>query len=356
MTIYKFSSEDKVRNSIKLYPRKHFYIYDSSVYDNTSFPTSSVVGDTFIIKNGEGEYFSSVTNIENIDYGDKVTGNSITKFSASINRNLFTGSTRAKIEALKNTYNYYSQTSPHYNYSSSLGNKESQDINLIQIPTILYGSKIKRGTVDLKFYISGSLIGQLKDENKNGELIQVGPSGSAGSGNVAGVCLYNEGMISLTGSWKLEETDRQYLPSSNATGSWLYFGAGIEDDFPKSVLPSASFEIDYQGTYKMPTTTFFCEAPRSELNHSNNPTYIEYGQTSTASFGKSFYRENDALSVKNIISASYSEVTASFEKVTYISDINLYDKDRNLLAIAKTSKPVKKTLDRSITFKLTLDL
>lgn len=360
MTIYKLNSEDKVKNSINLYPRKHFYIYDSVVHHNTTFPSSSVIGDTYLYKNGEGEFFSSVTETDyagNFSYGDKVAGNSISQFTSSLKRDLFTSSVRSKVEALKNSYDYYTSLSPHYKYSSSLGNKETQDLNLIQVPSIFYGTKIKKGTVDLRFYISGSLIGQLKDEKNNGELIQVGPSGSTGSGSVAGVCLYNEGIISLTGSWNLESTTRQYLKGgSSDEGSWLYYGAGISKDFPTSQLPSASFEMGFKSSYKVPTVTWFCKAPRGELNHSNNPTYIKYGQTVTSSFDKKLYRENSEIEIQNVVSASYSEVAASFEKITFISDINLYDKDKNLIAVAKTSKPVKKTLDRDLTFKLTLDL
>ena len=74
---------------------------------------------------------------------------------------------------------------------------------MLSIPSIIFGTSIKKGSVDLNFYVSGTLIGQLKDENRDGNLIQVGPIGSNGSGSVAGVVLYNEGFVSLTGSWDL---------------------------------------------------------------------------------------------------------------------------------------------------------
>ena len=74
---------------------------------------------------------------------------------------------------------------------------------LVSVPSIFYGREIQKGTVDLKFYISGTLVGELKDERENGELIQVGPTGSVYSGSTAGVVLYNEGVMILTGSWDL---------------------------------------------------------------------------------------------------------------------------------------------------------
>ena len=127
--------------------------------------------------------------------------------------------------ALKNVLNRYAYWSPRYQFSSSYGDKAIEDINLISIPSIFYGSSINKqnGTVNLKYYVSGTLIGELRDENKNGELIQVGPSGSVGTGSVAGVVLYNEGFILLTGSWALEPTQRDYKNGTLADSSWLVF-------------------------------------------------------------------------------------------------------------------------------------
>ena len=93
--------------------------------------------------------------------------------------------------------------SRHYSFSSSLGYKGTQNINLISIPSIIFGSEIKKGSVDLEFYVSGSLVGQLKDQNRNGELIQVGPEGSTGSGSVAGVVAsvtgFVDGIVNVVG-------------------------------------------------------------------------------------------------------------------------------------------------------------
>jgi len=45
-----------------------------------------------------------------------------------------------------------------------------------------------------------------------------------------------------------------------------------------------------------------------------------------------------------------------FQKQTWISRIGIYDEDMNLIGIAKPANPVKKTVDRSFTFKLKLDI
>ena len=69
-----------------------------------------------------------------------------------------------------------------------------------------------------------------------------------------------------------------------------------------------------------------------------------------------FYAENEQVKVKNIVKSVYNNYTASFQRETYISEIGIYDKDRNLIAIAKTANPIKKTEDRALTFKLKLDI
>ena len=61
------------------------------------------------------------------------------------------------------------------------------------MPKIFYGTRIKPGSLSLKFYVTGTLVGELQDTRYNGELVQVGPAGSVGSGSVAGVAMYEEG-------------------------------------------------------------------------------------------------------------------------------------------------------------------
>ena len=62
------------------------------------------------------------------------------------------------------------------------------------------------------------------------------------------------------------------------------------------------------------------------------------------------------MSAKNIVSSSFDDHTASYEKTTYISKVGVYDKDKNLIAVAKLANPVRKTQDKQYTFKLKLDI
>ena len=61
-------------------------------------------------------------------------------------------------------------------------------------------------------------------------------------------------------------------------------------------------------------------------------------------------------SFKNIVSSSFARYSSSFDATTYIRTIGIYDEDKNLIAVAKTANPVKKTAEQDYTFKLKLDL
>ena len=259
--------------------------------------------------------------------------------------------------ALRNKLDYYSVMSRHYKVNSIYGNKDLQDLNLISIPSIFYGTQIKPGTISLKWYLSGSLQGELQDISQNGELIQVGPAGSTGSGSVAGVALYNDGILLLTGAWALNPVTFN-LDEAGKTPSWLHFGAGANDSSTRDVAPtpSASFTMDFKGTNETQVMTMFTHAKSGEINYSTNPTFLKYGQDSTFYTSSAVYEENSELELKNIASSSYSDYSASFERQVYISRIGVYDKNKNLIAVATLSNPVLKKEAENISFKLKLDI
>jgi hypothetical protein len=288
------------------------------------------------------------------------------------------------LQTLRNTINRYSVTSPHFQYSSSTnpatGLGEGRDlsvvpVNLISVPGIFYGSKIQRGSVDLKYYITGTLVGHLHDRNQNGELIQIGPEDSPYSGSVAGLVLYKQGFVILTGSWDLTQAESSYGPSIlidykdediPCTSSWLYFAVGANDSIPVdskgtdelNSRTTASYALEFSGTNEIPVMTMFAHAQKGHLNYSNNPTYLSHsgnGIDYRAVTSSMSYYEPD-LGTTNIVSSSFVTPTASFAKETYISKIGLYDKNRNLIGVTTVSKPIKKTEDREFTFKLKLDI
>jgi len=95
------------------------------------------------------------------------------------------------------------------------------------------------------------------------------------------------------------------------------------------------------------------------LNYSSNPTYVDYSNRKTSFDAKSTstqFTEPSNIEIKNTVSSSYEDPTGSFQKQTFISRVGIYDKDKNLIGVAKVANPVKKTEDREFTFKLKLDI
>jgi len=267
---------------------------------------------------------------------------------------------------LRNSLEFYTTRSPHYGLVVDGVNKDEQDINLISVPKIFYGSRIKPGSMSLKFYVTGTLVGELQDTKYNGELIQVGPVGSVGSGSVAGVVMYEEGLALLTGSWKLTAEAYDFGGSGGdpridfKTGSWLYFAAGANDGISGSTVAaattSASFDFSFKGHTETQVLTMFAHARRGEVNYSNNPTFLEHGQNMIAITSSNIYMENDAVTIKNTVSSSHAGHSASFERQVYISRVAIYDDDKKLIGIATLSNPVLKKEAQDLSFKLKLDI
>ena len=279
--------------------------------------------------------------------------------------------------ALKNRLNFYGLRNIHHKVigTSSQGgrvdrwNKDDQQINLISIPSIFYGTKIKPGSVSLKMYFTGTLVGELTDPKRDGELVQ--RSGSVNSqfdGLRAGVVLYEEGFILLTGSWNVSAEAIPIIPASTTPAvdaisdelKWIYFGAGAQDNVTQATTgenyEKASFGLSFRGTTETQVMTMFAQAKRGQANYSNNPTFIQYGQTTLEVTSSKVYEENSNRIIKNITTSSYSDYSASFKRQVYISRIALYDGNKNLIGIASLSNPVLKEEDRDLTFKIRLDI
>jgi len=282
--------------------------------------------------------------------GDVMKGSYPLTSSISIDQYGVTLAGRKKrvLYSLKNSLNFYTALSGHYAYSSSLGDKEEQKLNIISIPSIFYGSSIKKGSVKLKYYVSGTLEAEASDKNRNGELIQT--SGST-TGDVIGVVLYNEGFIVLTSSTNISAHVETYEPSSATkyNASWKYFASTGSYN---SV--SSSYKIELDGINYIETMTMFAHAKSNQLNFSNNPTFLT---SSISAFTSSnIYHEDAAHEIKNIVSSSYKGHNANFKPVTYISKVGIYDEERNLIAVAALANPVRKLEERDYTFKLKLDI
>ena len=265
------------------------------------------------------------------------------------------------ITSLRNTLGYYSRMSPHFlydcNFNNNVWHKGTQELNLISIPSIFFGNSIKKTSVKLGFYLSGTLVAELNDTKGDGELIETtGPN----INQVAGVVLYDHGFVMLTGSWDLHAETEEYDGNASAvTPKWVNFAVGLRDpdgETPNVNIPSASYSIDFKGVNPIPTLTMFAHAKKTEFNISSNPTFVEKAAT-----GKRVDIVNNSViypsvKIKNTVKSHYKNYEENFDDIVYISKIGIYDMHRNLLAVANLATPVKKIKGRDYTFKLKLDI
>ena len=322
----------------------------------------------WISKDGARSSFKTVSLVSynnEFEYGDVLS--STYPYSASITReyiaNPYVDNTNynASYVSLRNALNYYRIRSTHYMVSSDYGNKDTQTLNMISVPSIFYGTRMYPGSMSLKWYFTGSLIGELQDTKKNGELIQVGPPGSPDIGKVAGVALYDEGVVLLTGSWDLNTTSIGLGTGSHSSRpQWIYFGAGANDGVTTGTAGatycSASFQMSFKGQTETQVMTMMAHAKRGEVNYSNNPTFLKYGQTKTFFTSSHIYEEKKDLLLKNFVSSSHSNYSASFERQVFVSRVAIYDRNKNLIGIATLGKPILKKEAEDISFKLKLDI
>jgi len=382
-------------------PPGHISLYEYNIdriLDNgtAAEPATAKCIYPFITKQSQGAAFATVgaqSYTSDFVYGDVMT--SSYPLSASISRDYYAlagqrdtiindetgevtqgGPIYPKYHALRNRLNFYSTLSEHYAVSSSLRNdnesyailgdpwnKDDQTIGLISIPSIFYGTQIEPGSVSLKWYFTGSLVGELQDVKQNGELIQIGPYGSVGSGSVAGVVLYGEGFVMLTGSWNLGDGPPAIgLKADGSTDrpKWIYFGAGALDGVSVSSAGtsflSASFDMSFRGRTDTQVITMFAHAPKGKVNISNNPTYLKHGQVKLLTTSSQAYEENPDRLIANVVSSSYHAHDADFKRQVYISRIAIYDQNKKLVGLATLANPLLKNEEDDYSFKIKLDI
>ena len=150
------------------------------------------------------------------------------------------------------------------------------------------------------------------------------PVGSAGSGSVVGLALYNEGFILLTGSQALSADSNDYGPE-NGSPSWIYYGTYISGnvDYSGISISDESYSLYFEGVHTIPNMTMFMNAPKNELNNSSNPTFLSYTTASSYYTSSIDYKEVENREIKNTVFSEYADPTGSFEKHTYISRIKI---------------------------------
>ena len=412
-----FGPNDVFVNRVKAHPEWDFFIYNSEVFINNNQNISGTLSDTYKgIPPGFLSLYEYNLNrpsptgssiypflIANTDYKTRfrkdllnLTGESKDgvvfnftsgdiihseyRMSASITRKYLATSPitingpfgthiisnhNATSSVLKNMARCYQTINPHFSTIGpefTLDKIFSDDVNMINIPSVFYGSEIKKGTIHLNYYVTGTLIASAKDENHNGQLIcTFGPP--IVSGSTIGYALYREGVLFFNKSGKaaavLDSGNGILYDGSVDNAKWIYFGAGANDSTPQDqTIASASFSMKFEGTTYKNTMTAMCNADKKELNYSNNPTFLNIDHSASIvnyTTGSFLYSDGET-ELENIASSSFHKGEDEFRKVTYISKVGIYDEDNNLLMTVDLARPYKKEEKDNFTFKIKYDL
>lgn len=88
--------------------------------------------------------------------------------------------------------------------------------------------------------------------------------------------------------------------------------------------------VEFNNTTELNSTIYFCRANHRDFNYSSNPTYLA----------------DSKIRVKEV---------SKDQPVAYITTVGLYSADKELLAVAKLSEPLKKTPANELTLRVRLD-
>lgn len=363
-------------------PTGSISLYEYNVNRSTGTGTDELIYP-WVVKDGSGQGFPNITKeaYNAAEYGTVISGTY--PMTSSLARQYFAATTdpfanngteaakdayvttRKNLISLKNTMNYYRSMSNSFEFNTTY---TEGIVNLITVPSIFYDAGIEKGTVTLNFYYTGSLVSSATDERRNGQLIS---TRGVTSGSIVGVVLYDEGFILLTDTTALASHVDNYAGTSirgNPVKSedyprWTYFGAYANKyvNGTANTYASASlFEITFNGTNKVPTMTMFATAQPGDLNNSLNPTWISSSEAtvpwrSRVTFTSSSYVEPNDIALVNTVQSQYCYHRDDFQKQVFVTRLGLYDKDRNLIGVAKVANPVLKKEQEDFTFKIKLD-
>ena len=229
---------------------------------------------------------------------------------------------------------------------TTAGGKNLDDILAINVNRARYKEQLDPGNIQLNLKNGSTIISLIDD---SGQTETVGASGRvfnmvSGALNIGTA---NEGTISsVTASngqgWGLFYPDAGIMllnPMAVAAGLGVAFvSASAANTYSNAsnnmkLYQAISASADFQArrTENVSTSHYFVRANNREFNFSNNPTFI------TGSVGQ------------------FVQATFERDPKVYITSVGLYDDANELLAVAKTSKPIEKSFDKEVAIKVKLD-
>ena len=255
------------------------------------------------------------------------------------------------LDANGNTLNTYTETSEH--------------IYVLNINRNRFKEKLAPGSWQLSLHsvdaetgeVSGSKITTLVDETISelyllgSSLSRTGPGGSfyyVYSGSLTdglytgdssatpyGIVYPDVGVIVLNGN-ALDSEAEINTKRNPATGSSSFNSNRLFNSVSGAMEVSNNYGFFGRTLETINSTIYFARVGNGEFNFSNN---VSYYQTGSEQY------------IKPLMLATGDD----YRNVTYITTVGLYNDERDLLAVAKLSKPVGKTSDSELIIKIKLD-
>lgn len=202
----------------------------------------------------------------------------------------------------------------------------------------IYKDEIRKANTSITFQMTssgGTFTLNLTDTGAASTFV-VGPAGDeadlfSGSTKI-GKVYYNAGIIAYASGVHVPAAGTPGNTNPHWSGSLRLHQAAISGNIDNVVtgLRNHINDIQFHNQTNLHSTIYFCRALNSDFNYSTNPTFVD-------SEGRI------------VVTSGTDNQTRS-----YISTIGLYDINDNLLAVAKTSEPVKKSPDNELVFRVRL--
>jgi hypothetical protein len=310
-----------------------------------------------------GTFFSGVANFYTKTYLNIVSGSVL---SGGFFQTVYDGApTSVSASALIDLTYGHSSASVRAGYTETFENAEKQRVYQ-QMAQLLLGSKssvfsfdntpyhelffflfkrrifkdeVQKGQLSINYQMSGSGANNSVTLYDTGAATayDVGPAGDESdlfSGStVVGRVYYNIGVVALvTGAFCPDGADTFLHWSGSGAGLKSVDQTTISGNIDSAVygLRQHINNLQFQNQTNLHSTLYFCRALNSDFNYSTNSTFVD----------------SDG---RIVVTSGTDNQTR-----TYVTSIGLYDINDNLLAIAKTSEPVKKSPDNEIIFRVRL--
>ena len=344
----KFGAIDKVTNRTEVVTSG---IWSGDTGSLNVFFTSSTQAHT---SSTSGKYYMDVYNLIpsneasevqfSIAYGDK-NGNGAPTLTQNDDSTMPT----------KATYNQYANVllSANDQYFTTYDGTDLENFYAININRARYKERLDPGNVSLVLSGSAGIVTLIDDSGGTDENVTtagrvynlVSGSLNIGSALTASINTYTAsngqgwglfypdmGIMILNPNALSASVDVQLHPASSSIANWYHINSSRNEGAAK-LLTAISGGADFQSrrTENVSTSHYFVRANNREFNFSNNPTFV------TGSTGQFIW--------------------STFERDphVYITTIGLYDDANELLAVAKTSKPIEKSFDKEVAIKVKLD-